>query len=99
MVIIALSSVGGCDIVQKVQKSETLWDNLGFPATMKTCVFGDGDLVSSLGITKQLKPVFDILDKINLLSTEDDKLAVCPMAFFFKSNNITGATTDGHEDI
>jgi hypothetical protein len=99
VVILALSSVGGCDVIQKVQKDVKLFRSLGLPSMLETCVFGSGDLMFSTGVTRQLKPIFDIKDKIKEVKEKDDILSVCPMVFFFKSAVIPGAELDGHEDI
>lgn len=99
MVIIALSSIGGCDIVRDVQKNESLWDNLGFPGMLKTCVFGNGDLMMSTGLTKKLEPIMQIKEKVIFAEKLTNNVALCPFVFFFKNSNIPGATTDGHEEI
>lgn len=97
--ILALSSVSGCDVVQKVQKDVNLFRKLKLPAMLETCVFGNGDLMFSTGVTRKLKPIFDILDKLNEVKVVTDEVSVCPMVFFFKSAIIPGAVLDGHEDI
>jgi heme/copper-type cytochrome/quinol oxidase subunit 2 len=97
--ILALSSVGGCDVVQKVQKDVNLFRSLKLPAMLETCVFGSGNLMFSTGVTHKLKPIFDIIDKINEVKVVTDELSVCPMVFFFKSTVIPGTELDGHEDI
>lgn len=99
VVIIALVSVGGCEIVQKVQSSVDLFRKLELPPMLETCVFGNGDLMFSTGVTRKLKPIFDILDTLNEVARSDDILGICPMVFFFKSSVISGATDNGHEDI
>lgn len=97
--ILALSSIGGCDVVQKVQSDVNLFRNLELPAMLETCVFGSGDLMFSTGVTCRLKPIFDIIDKIDEVTVADDELSVCPMVFFFKSVKIPGTELPGHEDI
>lgn len=66
---------------------------------LATCLFGNGDLMMTTGAKSSLKNIFAIGDQFDIVGNKVDQLSVCPFVFFFKSQNIALANTDGYEDI
>lgn len=99
MVVIALASISGCSVVQSVTSDGgKLWDKLKLPPLLKTCVFGNGDLMLAADAYKELKTIFQIRDGINPVVEGSFQVGFCPYLFFFESN-INEAKSPGHEDI
>lgn len=92
-------SVLGCGILDEVTKNENLYNALVPVPLLKTCLFGNGDLMMTTGATAKLKSIFEIGDQFDAVIKSDNELSVCPYLFFFKSTEIGEATTDGHEDV
>lgn len=92
-------SVLGCGVMEKVTKDEKLYDTVVPVPLLKTCLFGNGDLMMTTGATAKLKSIFAIGDQFDIVVDADNELTVCPFLFFFKSTAIGEAKTDGHEDI